>query len=109
MSALLGCYAVTDSKPDQASTLTITPVTEIPAFEQVVVAVDGHVAAVTMNRPEQRNPLSAVMLRELAAALRWCQGEQEVRVVVLTGAGDRAFCAGADLASFDGGTDRPER
>ena len=83
--------------------------TEIPAFEQVVVVVDGHVATVTMNRPEQRNPLSAVMLRELAAALRWCQGEQEVRVVVLTGAGDRAFCAGADLASFDAGMTDLER
>ena len=91
------------------ATLTITPVTEIPAFEQVVVVVDGHVATITMNRPEQRNPLSAVMLRELAAALRWCQGEQEVRVVVLTGAGDRAFCAGADLASFDGGMTDLER
>jgi enoyl-CoA hydratase len=72
------------------------------AFEQVLVVVDGHVATVTMNRPEQRNPLSSVMLGELAAALRWCQDEQEVRVVVLTGAGDRAFCAGADLASLDG-------
>jgi enoyl-CoA hydratase/carnithine racemase len=64
------------------------------------VTVDGRVATVTMNRPEQRNPLGATMLRDLATALRWCQGEPEVRVVVLTGAGDRAFCAGADLGSF---------
>jgi enoyl-CoA hydratase/carnithine racemase len=40
------------------------------------------------------------MLRDLATAFRWCQAEPEVRVVVLTGAGDRAFCAGADLSSF---------
>jgi len=83
--------------------------TEIPKFEQVLLAVEGHAATVTMNRPEQRNPLSAVMLRELAAALRWCQQEPGVRVIVLTGAGDRAFCAGADLSSFDGGMSDLER
>jgi len=77
-------------------------VTDTPKLEQVVVALEGSVATVMMNRPAQRNPLSATMLRELASAFRWCQGESRVRVVVLTGAGDRAFCAGADLASFDG-------
>jgi enoyl-CoA hydratase/carnithine racemase len=73
----------------------------MPALEQVAVSLDEHVATVTLNRPEQRNPLSATMLRDLAAAFRWCQKESEVRVVVLTGAGDRVFCAGADLAGFD--------
>ena len=72
-----------------------------PNLEQVLLAVDGHVATVTLNRPEQRNPLSATMLRDLAAALSWCKDEPEVRVVVVTGAG-RVFCAGADLSSFDG-------
>ncbi|HXM72700.1 MAG TPA: enoyl-CoA hydratase-related protein [Candidatus Dormibacteraeota bacterium] len=80
-----------------------------PALEQALVAVDGHVATVTLNRPEQRNPLSATMLRDLATAFRWCQHEADVRVVVLTGAGDRAFCAGADLSSFDGGMTDLER
>ncbi|HYL07594.1 MAG TPA: enoyl-CoA hydratase-related protein [Candidatus Udaeobacter sp.] len=75
--------------------------TDAPQLEQVVVAASGHVATVTLNRPEQRNPLSATMLRDLAAALQWCRSEPEVRVVVLTGAG-RVFCAGADLTSFDG-------
>ena len=75
---------------------------EIPNLEEAVLSIDGHVATVMLNRPEQRNPLSGAMLRDLAAAFRWCQKEPEVRVVVLTGAGDRAFCAGADLASFDG-------
>jgi len=84
-------------------------VAEIPPLEQVVVSIDGHVATVTLNRPEQRNPLSATMLRDLAAALRWCQQEAEVRVVVVTGAGDRVFCAGADLNSFDGGMTHLER
>ncbi len=69
-------------------------------LEQVLVSVEGRVATVTLNRPEQRNPLGATMLRDLATALRWCQAEPDARVVVLTGAGDRAFCAGADLGSF---------
>jgi enoyl-CoA hydratase len=84
-------------------------VTETPALEQVVVSVAGHVATVMLNRPEQRNPLSATMLRDLAVAFRWCQQESEVRVIVVTGAGDRAFCAGADLNSFDGGMTHLER
>ena len=83
--------------------------TEVPTLEQVAVSVDGHVAMVTLNRPEQRNPLSATMLRDLAVAFHWCQQEPGVRVVVLTGAGDRAFCAGADLSSFDGGMTDLER
>jgi enoyl-CoA hydratase len=69
----------------------------------VLLEVEGHIATVTLNRPEQRNPLSAMMLRDLASALRWCQRDAEVRVIVLTGAGDRAFCAGADLTGFNGG------
>jgi enoyl-CoA hydratase/carnithine racemase len=75
---------------------------EIPSLEQVLVAVDGNIATVTLNRPDQRNPLGPTMLRDLTGALRWCQAEDRVRVIVLTGAGDRAFCAGADLGSFGG-------
>jgi len=84
-------------------------VAEKPAVEQVLLDVDAdHVAMVTLNRPEQRNPLSATMLRDLVSALRWCRDEPEVRVVVLTGAG-RVFCAGADLTSFDGEMTAVER
>jgi enoyl-CoA hydratase/carnithine racemase len=78
-------------------------VTAQPSLEQVVLTSAGHVATITLNRPEQRNPLSAAMLRDLASALRWCKDENDVRVVILTGAG-RVFCAGADLSSFDGDT-----
>ncbi len=83
--------------------------TEKPALEQVLLDVDAHhIATVTLNRPDQRNPLSATMLRDLSSALRWCRVEPEVRVVVLTGAG-RVFCAGADLTSFDGEMTAVER
>jgi enoyl-CoA hydratase/carnithine racemase len=73
-----------------------------PSLSDVLLEVDGAIATVTLNRPEQRNPLSSSMIRELRLALDWCKQESPVSVVVLTGAGDRAFCAGADLASFGG-------
>src|SRR5260370_9974415 len=78
------------------------------SLEQVLLSADGHVATVTLNRPEQRNPLSATMLRDLAFAFQWCRDEPDVRVVVLTGAG-RVFCAGADLTSFDGASSGLEK
>ena len=59
--------------------------TETPALEHVLVAAMGPVATVTLNRPDQRNPLSAGMLHDLIAALTWCQGYDAIRVVVLTG------------------------
>ena len=73
-----------------------------PSLAEVLVSLDESIATVTLNRPEQRNPLSASMMRDLRSALAWCKAETEVAVVVLTGAGDRAFCAGADLAGFAG-------
>jgi enoyl-CoA hydratase len=82
---------------------------EIPPLEHALLAVDGHVATVTLNRPEQRNILSAGMVRDLISAFRWCEQEPPVRVVVLTGAGDRVFCAGADLSSFEAGVPELDR
>jgi enoyl-CoA hydratase/carnithine racemase len=55
------------------------------------------VARLTLNRPEARNALDAALLGALEAALRRLEDDPAARVVVLRGAGDRAFCAGADL------------
>lgn len=57
---------------------------------------DG-VAVLTMNRPEKRNALSPEMLVRLAEAWRQVRDDAAIRVAVLTGAGEKAFCAGADL------------
>jgi len=76
------------------------PQPEPPRLDEVKVELVGAVATVTLNRPDQRNPLSAGMRRDLRHAFAWCKGEPAVRVVVLTGAGDRVFCAGADLGGF---------
>ena len=75
----------------------------VPAvFDDVLLELRESIATITLNRPEQRNPLSASMMRDLRAALKWCRAEPSIAVIVLTGAGDRAFCAGADLSGFGG-------
>ena len=63
----------------------------------VTVERDGPVAVVTMNRPEAMNALSRGLRAELAAAMEQVDADPEVRAVVLTGAGRRAFTAGLDL------------
>ena len=55
-----------------------------------------HVATVTLNRPDVHNAFDEQMQSELAAVWRFARQEEEVRVVVLTGAGERAFCTGMD-------------
>ncbi|WP_432806599.1 enoyl-CoA hydratase [Mesobacillus maritimus] len=65
---------------------------------------DG-VAIVTLNRPEAANALSKKMLIDFQSILAELKLDNEVRVVILTGAGDKAFCAGADLKERRGMTD----
>jgi enoyl-CoA hydratase/carnithine racemase len=62
--------------------------------------VDAGVARVTINRPERRNALSAAVLEGLLDALTRSRSDDDVRVVVLSGAGDAAFSTGADLATM---------
>ena len=64
--------------------------------------VRDRVAVITLNQPEKRNPLSNAMLHDLTAAFGEAKRDDEVRAVILTGAGDKAFCAGADLSGFGG-------
>ena len=63
----------------------------------ILVEIDAGIAVVTMNRPQAMNALSAGLRRDLAAAMRSLEADTSVRVVILTGAGDRAFTAGLDL------------
>jgi enoyl-CoA hydratase/carnithine racemase len=58
-----------------------------------------HVALVTLDRPEKANALDPAMLQGLAAAWRAIAADREVRCAVLTGAGERVFCAGMDMAT----------
>jgi enoyl-CoA hydratase/carnithine racemase len=74
-------------------------------YETLVYEVGDRIARITLNRPEARNALNDVMIDELLDAFERAKADDDVRVIVLTGTGDRAFCAGADL----GGADRARR
>lgn len=66
-------------------------------YEHLLVETEGTVATVTINRPNVLNALDAATLAELGQAMRALQADETVRVVVLTGAGEKAFVAGADI------------
>ncbi|HEX8431648.1 MAG TPA: enoyl-CoA hydratase-related protein [Longimicrobium sp.] len=61
---------------------------------------DGAVAILTVDRPEKRNTLNAAVRRELLDELDALRGDEKIRVVVITGAGEKAFVAGADIGEF---------
>lgn len=65
-------------------------------------SVADHVATLTIDRPEKRNSLSWTVMTSLRHAFAAAKADLDVRAVVLTGAGDRAFCAGADLSGMAG-------
>src|SRR6476620_11927989 len=68
--------------------------------ETLIVERDGPVLKVTMSRPEARNALSPVMVRELTQAFEQARDDAGIRVVVLMGAGG-TFCAGGDLKGME--------
>ena len=74
-------------------------------YEKVLYEVSDGIATVTLNDPEKRNMLSGQMLAELVDGLKAVRDSDDVRAVVLTGAGEKVFCAGADLGGF--GADAP--
>lgn len=74
------------------------------SYESLLVERRDRVALITINRPEKRNALNIQTRQEGAAVLEELHEDEEVRVVVFTGAGDKAFIAGADIAEFAGRT-----
>ena len=67
-------------------------------YTDILFHVDDRVCVITLNRPESLNAFSGSMGAELVDALRRCDADEDIRVVVITGAG-RAFCAGADFSN----------
>ncbi len=70
---------------------------------EILYEVEGRVATITLNRPEARNSLTPNMIAAMGEMLGRAEGDGAVGAVVLTGAGGKAFCTGADLAAGLGG------
>ncbi|MBA3768574.1 MAG: enoyl-CoA hydratase/isomerase family protein, partial [Acidobacteria bacterium] len=68
------------------------------SYETLIVERRNRVAIITINRPEKRNALNIQTREDGAAALEELREDDSVRVVVFTGAGERAFVAGADIS-----------
>ncbi len=73
----------------------------MPESENILVERDGAVAVITLNRPSVLNALNAALLDEVSTALHELERDDATRAVVITGAGDRAFAAGADIAELN--------
>ncbi len=76
-------------------------------YTTILTSVDRHVATVTLNRPERKNAISPAMVNQLLWAFDDAKEDPDVRVLVLTGAGN-AFSAGADLGQLGGASSGPE-
>jgi enoyl-CoA hydratase len=70
------------------------------AFETIIYEKKDEVAWITLNRPDKLNAQNDTVRGEVVAALEQANSDSEVKVIVLTGAGDRAFSAGADIGQF---------
>ncbi len=71
-------------------------------YENVLAEIENGVLTMTVNRPDKLNALNVKTIEELHEALLEAENEKEVRVVIITGAGTKAFVAGADIAEFSG-------
>ena len=66
-------------------------------FEEILFEEYNHIAKVTINRPRYRNAFTPKTVREMSQAFNYCREALDIRVVILTGAGDKAFCSGGDM------------
>lgn len=76
-----------------------------PHTGDVLTKQRGNVLLITINRPQARNSVNRVVAESIGEALDTAETDPAVRAIVLTGAGDRAFCAGADLKALAAGED----
>jgi enoyl-CoA hydratase len=74
------------------------------AYQNILLDTRDHISLLTINRPDKRNALNQATRDEILHALDTLQASPESRVVIVTGAGDKAFIAGADIGEFEGRT-----
>ncbi|MCQ2214905.1 MAG: 1,4-dihydroxy-2-naphthoyl-CoA synthase [Bacteroidales bacterium] len=71
--------------------------TKIKEYQEILFDEYNHIARITINRERYRNAFTPLTVEEMIDALNYCERCSDIRVVVLTGAGDKAFCAGGDM------------
>ncbi len=69
-------------------------------FENIVYSVEDNIAIIKINRPDKMNALNITTIREVKKAIRASEGDDNVRGIIITGEGQKAFIAGADIAEF---------
>lgn len=70
-------------------------------FENIIFEIDGSIATLTINRPEKRNAVNNATIDEMDQALEMVEKKPDLRVLIVTGAGEKAFVAGADISELD--------
>ena len=109
------CYRRADPEANRtpiSSSRTVVPQSEPPPMPEIAsvdISVSEHVARVTLNQPARRNAMRLSMWEQMRDSLADLAQDSKVRVVVVTGAGDKAFCAGADISEFDDWRGDPAR
>lgn len=79
------------------------PAEAMTKFTQILYDVTNGIATITLHRPEKMNAFTGTMMQEMCAAFDLVDTDDDVRAVIVTGSGERAFCAGADLTPEGGG------
>ena len=69
--------------------------------EDILFTIDGAIATITLNRPQKLNAVTPEMADAIVSAVKACNDSDTIRCVILTGAGERAFCAGSDIRELD--------
>lgn len=69
--------------------------------DELLFEVDGHIAVITINRPAKLNAMTPDMAHALEDAIAKCNASDTIRCIIVTGAGERAFCAGSDIRTLD--------
>jgi len=100
VSANLECGDLSRELPS-----VVSPIVHEAAYDGIIVRRDGVLAELVLDRPAARNAISTTMARSLAAACAEVAADAAVRAVVLSAAGEAAFCVGADLKERAGFTD----
>ncbi len=69
-------------------------------YESILITTENNIATITINRPTKLNALNATTISDLHKAIKTLGKNNEIRVIILTGSGEKAFVAGADIAEF---------